>query len=65
MLSELADELRDRIKTKSATAADLNVARQFIKDLDIQAVPTQHNSVGKLLADLPFTADDADEARPQ
>jgi hypothetical protein len=50
----LATELLRRIKSGEASATDLNVARQFLKDNGIEALPTAHNPIGNLLADLPF-----------
>ena len=37
-----------------ATAADLNVARQMLKDNGISAIPTESNPLGKLKDALPF-----------
>jgi hypothetical protein len=51
---ELAKELLRRIKSGEASATDLNVARQFLKDNGIEALPTAHNPLGNLLEGLPF-----------
>lgn len=54
----VAEELAKRIASGEATAADLNVARQFLKDNHVEAVKTPDNPLGKLAGALPF----ADEA---
>ena len=41
-------------KDPKAKSADLNVARQFLRDNGIDAVPTEDNPLGKLLEELPF-----------
>jgi len=53
----LAKELLRRIEDGTATAADLNAARQFLKDNGIDAVPTQGSPINNLMANLPFTTD--------
>ena len=50
----LAEELLKRVKDPKAKSADLNVARQFLRDNGIDAVPTEDNPLGKLLEELPF-----------
>ena len=50
----LAQELLDKVKSGEAKAGDLNVARQFLRDNGIDAVPTEDNPLGKLLEELPF-----------
>lgn len=52
----LAQDLLNRIKSGQATAADLNVARAFLKDNGIDAVPTEGSPVGNLMTNLPFAA---------
>jgi hypothetical protein len=47
-------KLLERIKTGEATAADLNVARQFLKDNSIDALPTKSNGLKELHSSLPF-----------
>ena len=51
---ELAKFLVDKIKTGEAKAGDLNVARQFLRDNNIDAVPTQDSPLSKLIEELPF-----------
>lgn len=51
---ELAKVLLERVKDVDAKSADLNVARQFLKDNNIDAVPTGDNPLQKLMEELPF-----------
>ncbi|MEZ2409841.1 hypothetical protein AB6806_23905 [Bosea sp. RCC_152_1] len=57
----LAKDLLKRVQDGSATAADLNVARAFLKDNCISSLPAKDSPLAGLLAKLPFSADDADE----
>ena len=50
----LAEELLKRVKDPEAKSSDLNVARQFLRDNGIDAVPTQHSPLTKLIEELPF-----------
>lgn len=50
----LAKALADKIADGSATAADLNVARQFLKDNGIDSIPTKESPLGDLIDKLPF-----------
>lgn len=54
LLDALADDLLSKIKSGDATAADLNVARQLLKDNGINCIPTKNNGIGKLAEALPF-----------
>lgn len=61
----LAENLKIKIADGTATAADLSVARQFLKDNGIDAVPRPGNPISELAKSLPFpSADDiaAEEA---
>lgn len=53
--AELAKQLADKIRTGEATAADLNVARQFLKDNGIDAVPKKGSPLDALRDSLPFS----------
>lgn len=66
LLDLLADDLVKKLESGEATAADLNVARQFLKDNAINCLPTKDNSLGKLVDTLPFqtSAELADEEYP-
>ena len=45
----LAEELLKRVKDPEAKSSDLNVARQFLRDNNIDAVPTQDSPLSKLI----------------
>jgi citrate lyase synthetase len=51
---ELAKVLLERVKDPDAKSSDLNVARQFLKDNNIDAVPVVDSPLQKLLEELPF-----------
>jgi hypothetical protein len=53
MLSEMATLLRDRIKDKTATAADLSVARQLLRDNGVTAIPVKTSPLGRLVDEMP------------
>lgn len=58
---ELTKILLDRVKDPEAKSADLNVARQFLKDNNIDALPTQGSPLSDLVNSLPdFSDEDAD-----
>ena len=50
----LAEELLKRVKDPEAKSSDLNVARQFLRDNGIDAVPTKDSPLSKLIEELPF-----------
>lgn len=52
--TELGQKLLERIRDPEVKASDLNVARQFLKDNDITAIPTDENVLKQLLDELPF-----------
>ena len=54
----LAEKLLEKIKDPDAKSADLNVARQFLKDNNIDAVPTEDSPLQKLIEELPFDEKD-------
>lgn len=53
----LATILLDKIRDPECKSAELNVARQFLKDNDITAIPTDENALAQLLEDLPFDSE--------
>lgn len=55
----LAQAFADRIKDGAATPADLNAARQFLKDNNIFADPEENKGLQDLLKTLP-TSDELD-----
>ena len=57
----LAENLLSRISDPEAKSADLNVARQFLKDNGIEAVAAEGSPLADLVATLPdFNDEDAD-----
>ena len=50
----LAEKLLDKVKDPDCKSADLNVARQFLKDNNIDAVPVDNSPLQQLLDELPF-----------
>ena len=59
---ELTDALLRKVRSGEATAADLAVARQFLKDNNIDAIPNEGNGLGKLASELPFQDDEPEAA---
>jgi hypothetical protein len=55
---ELSTLLLARLRTGEATAAELNVMRQFLKDNGIQAANTPDDPIRKLTEELPWDVDD-------
>jgi hypothetical protein len=53
----LATILLDKIRDPECKSAELNVARQFLKDNDVTAIPADENALAQLLEDLPFDSD--------
>lgn len=59
------EALLERVLSGEASASDLNVARQMLKDNGIEAIPTATNHLGALVNSLPtFTEDEKDELLP-
>jgi hypothetical protein len=58
ILEELHNEtvkaLLERVKSGTATAADLNVARAMLKDNNIDAIPKDASPLNDLAKSLPF-----------
>ena len=52
--TRLAERLLERIKEKDVKASDLNVARQFLRDNNIDCVPVEGSPLQKLADELPF-----------
>jgi len=53
----LAENLPLRIKDPEAKSSDLNVARQFLKDNGIDAVPVEGSPLSDLVRTLPDFSD--------
>ena len=52
--SLLAEQLLNKIKDPDVKASDLNVARQFLKDNGIEALPVDNSPLKALVDELPF-----------
>jgi hypothetical protein len=52
--SELTQKLLEKVRDPDCKASDLNVARQFLKDNGIEAVPADDSPLKDLLEELPF-----------
>ena len=50
----LANKLLEKVKDPECKSADLNVARQFLKDNNVDAVPTEDSPLQKLIDEMPF-----------
>ena len=62
----LAENLLLRIQDPEAKSADLNVARQFLKDNGIEALAVEGSPLSSLVATLPdFSDADADLSEMQ
>ena len=55
---QLTEKLHERIRDAEVKASDLNVARQFLKDNNIDCVPQDNNNMSKLAEELPFKISD-------
>lgn len=64
LLEDLQEEtirsLLQKVKSGEATASDLNVARQMLKDNNISSIPKAGSPLNNLASELPFTGDDED-----
>ena len=56
--TELATTLLDKVRSGTAKASDLNVARQFLRDNGIAGVPVENSPLKGLMDDLPFTEEE-------
>ena len=50
----LAVELLNKVKSGEATASEMNVARQFLKDNGIEGLPVDNTPLKELVDELPF-----------
>ena len=63
----LAEQLLSRVQDPEAKSADLNVARQFLKDNGIDALPVDNSPLSELvksLLDFNDEATDLSELKP-
>jgi hypothetical protein len=58
---KLATDLLERIKDGKATASDLSVARQFLKDNNVSGVPAENTPIRNLAEELPDFEEDFDD----
>lgn len=56
--SQLTGVLLQKVKDPEVKSSDLNVARQFLKDNGIEAIPTDNSPLKALVDELPFDEDD-------
>ena len=54
----LAEQLLKRVKDPEAKASDLNVARQFLKDNGIEAIPVDNSPLKASVDELPFDTEE-------
>tara|TARA_Y100000401_G_C8267531_1_gene196573 strand:- start:164 stop:400 length:237 start_codon:yes stop_codon:yes gene_type:complete len=54
----VCDDLTSRINSGDATSADLNIARQMLKDNGITAAPVKESPLQALTNALPFPSSD-------
>ena len=59
----LAEQLLARVRAGTATAADLSVARQFLKDNSIDGTPRDGDPLADLAKSVPFQGPDQDDFR--
>ena len=52
--NELALKLLNKVRDPEAKASELNVARQFLKDNGIDAIPVDNSPLQNLMKELPF-----------
>ena len=57
LFNAVADDLLRKIQSGDATAAELSVARAFLKDNGIDATPGQSEPLKNLVDSLPFDVD--------
>jgi len=50
----LAEKLLDKVRDPECKASDMNVARQFLKDNNIDAIPVDNSPLKSLMDELPF-----------
>ena len=55
----LAVELLNKVKSGEATASEMNVARQFLKDNGIEGLPVDNSPLKALVDELPFDNDES------
>lgn len=56
--TELTQKLLEKIRDPEVKASDLNVARQFLKDNNIEAIPVDNSPLKSLVDELPFSTEE-------
>lgn len=51
---ELAHRLLETVRDPESKASEMNVVRQFLKDNDMTALPTDDSVMQQILKELPF-----------
>ena len=59
--SLLAEKLLEKVKDPECKSADLNVARQFLRDNGIAGIPQENSPLKHLMDELPFTEEEAEK----
>lgn len=54
---ELAHRLLETVRDPESKASEMNVVRQFLKDNDMTALPTDNSVMKQILKELPFDED--------
>jgi len=60
---QLTEVLLEKVRDPEVKSADLNVARQFLKDNNVDCIPSENNSMSKLAEELPFKLSDVIEGK--
>jgi|TARA_B110000285_G_scaffold67610_1_gene77652 hypothetical protein len=60
---QLTEVLLEKVRDPEVKSADLNVARQFLKDNNVDCLPSENNSMSKLAEELPFKLSDVIEGK--
>jgi hypothetical protein len=60
--AKLAKSLLDRVNDPECKSSDLNVARQFLKDNNVDAEPIAESPLAKLANQLPFSDEELKKA---
>ena len=58
LYNALIDKLLELVKSGEVKGAELNVARQFLKDQDYSGDPQQHSGLNDLFKSVPFPEPD-------
>ena len=62
LFQSFTQALANRLESGEATAADLGVIRQFLKDNNISVEPGDNSALDRLTKNLPFPSNTAEDA---